>query len=108
MNPGSLMRAVLIGVSLAFAAASVAQEGDRRAAIERAYDEVVAARAALQRAEAAREQGIEPLPGERLGTEGGRSRLAPSYWDRQEALDSSVEQARQRLDEALARWNAVR
>ena len=108
MSPASPMGAVLIAALLAFAAASGAQEGDRHAAIERAYDEVVAARAALQRAEAAREEGIEPLPGERLGTEGGRSRLAPAYWERQEALEKNVNQARQRLDAALARWNALR
>jgi hypothetical protein len=102
-----VIRAILLAVLLAFAAAAGAQQ-DRRAALDRAYDEVVAARAALEQAETAREKGVEPLAGERLGTAGGRSRLGDDYWRRQQQLDEGVRQARQRLDDALTRWRDVR
>jgi len=102
------MRTFLVGVLFTFAATALAQEPDRHAALARAYDEVLSARAVLQEAEAAREKGVEPLPGERLGTAGDYSRLAPVYWERQERLEKDVESARARLDEALARWNALR
>ena len=75
---------------------------------DRAYDEVVAARKALQEAQMAQDQGVEPREGERLGIAGGRSRLTDEYWQRQERLAQDVEAARKRLDEALARWRAVR
>jgi type II secretory pathway pseudopilin PulG len=106
------MRGVIFAVLLAFVVPAVAQEQDRAAALDRAYDEVVAARAVLEQAEEARDRGIEPLPGERLGTVspsgGRRSRLSEEYWQRQERLKNDVEQARRRLDEAVARWNASR
>jgi hypothetical protein len=76
---------------------------------DRAYDEVVAARKALQEAQMAQDQGIEPREGERLGTgRRGRSRLTDEYWQRQERLAQDVEAARKQLDEALARWRDVR
>jgi len=62
----------------------------------------------VQRAQAAREKGIEPLAGERLGIVSGASRLAPEYWERQKRLEEEVDLARRRLDEALERWNALR
>jgi len=89
---------------LAFAASALAQG----TALDRAYDNVVAARAALARAEEARKAGEEPLPGERQGTAKGRSRLNDAYWARQKRLERDVERAQKRLDEALKRWNAVR
>ena len=54
----------------------------------------------LQQAEAALEAGKEPLPGERLGTAGGGSRLTDEYWARQKKLEQAVEAARKRLDQA--------
>jgi hypothetical protein len=100
------MRLLLIGLSLALGAAAAAQP--RASDLDRAYDELVAAQAALEQAQRAREAGIEPQPGERLGTVGGHSRLGEEYWERQKRLEADVELARQRLDETIARWNAVR
>lgn len=98
------MRALLIGLALATAAA--AQPGGSE--LDRAYDGLLAAQTALQKAESARELGVEPQPGERIGTVSGRSRLTDEYWARQKQLEEDVERARKRLDEAIARWNAVR
>jgi uncharacterized protein DUF4124 len=53
---------------------------------------------ALQKAEAAREAGKEPLPGERLGTAGGSSRLTDDYFKRQKKLEDAVESARRELE----------
>ncbi|HEX2826333.1 MAG TPA: DUF4124 domain-containing protein [Burkholderiales bacterium] len=57
------------------------------------------ARQALQKAEAARDAGKEPLPGERLGTAGGASRLTEAYFERQKALEIGVEVARKRVQD---------
>ena len=103
-----LRRRFLVAVVLAVAGAAAGQETDRHAALERAYAELVAARQALLRAEAERELGIEPAPGERLGIVGGGSRLAPEYWERQKRLEEDVALAHERLDKALARWNELR
>lgn len=102
------MRAALAVLLLAFATALGAQEQDRSALLERAYEEVVTSGALLKRAEEAREAGKEPLPGERLGTKSGYSRLAPEYWERQKRLEDDVGRAKARLDDALDRWNEVR
>ena len=89
-----------------------AQEQSRTAALASAYDEMVAAQAALERADEARRSGIEPLPGERLGTASAsgeqRSRLSDEYWGRQRRLEKDFEEARRRLDEATTRWNDLR
>lgn len=73
--------------------------------LDRAYDELLAAHVLVQKAEAAREAGIEPQPGECIGTVSGGSRLSDEYWERQK---EEVELARRRLEQAIARWNAVR
>jgi hypothetical protein len=39
---------------------------------------------------------------------GGGSRLAPSYFERQQALDREVGAAQQRLEQAYARRNELR
>jgi hypothetical protein len=100
------MRTLLIGLSLAFAAAAAAQQ--RGTELDRAYDELLAAHLLLQKAEAAREAGVEAQPGERLGTVGGRSRLSDEYWERQKRLENEVERARKGVDQAIERWNALR
>ena len=100
------MRVLLIGLALALAAAATAQPGGSE--LDRAYDDMLAAHMAVQNAEAARKLGVEPLPGERLGTAGGGSRLSDEYRERQKRLEDDVERARRRLDEAIVRWNAVR
>jgi hypothetical protein len=61
---------------------------------------VRAAERALKDAEAARAAGKEPLPGERVGTAGGASRLNEAYYDRQRKLDEAVDKARRELDAA--------
>jgi hypothetical protein len=95
--------AALLGV-----AASTAAQQDRGSTLERAYQEVLAARKLLQEAEERRQAGIEPLPGERLAIVGGGSRLGPEYFARQEQLAKEVDQARAKLDDAYRRWNEVR
>lgn len=54
---------------------------------------------ALRDAEAAQAAGKDPLPGERLGTAAGASRLTDEYWERQKSLEAAVAEARRRLAE---------
>jgi len=75
----------------------------RSAALDRATDDIVAASRALREAEDKRDLGVEPLEGERQGR-----RFRPEYWQRQQQLQSAVSAAQAKLDEALARRNAVR
>jgi hypothetical protein len=102
------MRRFFFIALIALAGMASAQAPERHAALERAYDDAVAAQAAWQQAEEARARGVEPLAGERVGTASGRSRLAPEYWERQSRAEEELRLARERLDEALARWNALR
>jgi hypothetical protein len=62
---------------------------------------IAAARRELERAQAALAAGKEPLPGERIGIAGGGTRLSEEYWERQKKLESAVEAARRKLDEAM-------
>lgn len=80
----------------------------RLAALERAQADIVEANRALALAVEQRERGAEPLPGERLGTAGGGSRLAPAYFERQAQLEEGVRRARARLDAAYAAKNELR
>jgi hypothetical protein len=48
-------------------------------------------------------EGVEPLEGERLGTAGGASRLAPAYFARQERLARAVAAAEAALAQASSR-----
>jgi hypothetical protein len=57
---------------------------------------------ALRQAEEAKRNGEEPLPGERLGTAGGGSRLSDEYWERQKQLEQNVDLARKALNDARA------
>jgi len=79
------------------------QANQRAAALDRASADIVAAHEALRAAEARRDAGVEPLEGERQGR-----RHRPEYWQRQQALARDVATARARLDDALARRNALR
>jgi hypothetical protein len=79
------------------------QANKRLAELDRAAADIVSAFNALRAAEARREQGVEPLEGERSGR-----RFRPGYWERQQALQRDVEEAQARLDDALARRNALR
>ena len=70
---------------------------------ERAEAEVRAAEKSLRAAEAALAKGEEPLPGERTGTAGGKSRLNEDYWKRQRKLKDDVENARANLERVKTR-----
>ncbi|HEY6822579.1 MAG TPA: DUF4124 domain-containing protein [Burkholderiales bacterium] len=75
----------------------------RSAALDRATDDIISSSRVLREAEERREQGIEPREGERIGR-----RFRPEYWQRRQAEEQEVMAARARLDDALARRNALR
>jgi peptidoglycan hydrolase CwlO-like protein len=79
------------------------QANERAAKLDRATDDIVTAHNALRAAQARREEGVEPLEGERSGR-----RYRQAYWERQQALSRDVEEAKARLDDALAQRNALR
>jgi hypothetical protein len=66
---------------------------------EAAAANLQAAEAALRQAEAALAAGKEPLPGERIGTAGGASRLNDAYYARQKKLTETVQNAQRKVDE---------
>lgn len=84
------------------------RERERERVLDNAHAEVIAALDALKEAQRQREAGVEPLPGERLGDVRGGSRLAPSYFQRLQALDREVSAAQLRLEQAYARRNELR
>ena len=55
---------------------------------------------ALADAEAKLAAGKEPLPGERIGTAGGASRLTDAYFERQKSLEQAVQGAKINLEQA--------
>lgn len=73
---------------------------ERAAATDAERRELEAAHKQLKEAEAALEAGKEPLPGERIGTVSGASRLTDAYWERQKKLEEAVEAARARVKKA--------
>ena len=80
----------------------------RLATLDAVEAEIKVALRALEAAKEANEQSVEPLPGERLGTAKGKSRLAEGYWERQRELRQAVEAARQRLEDAYRARDAIR
>jgi len=99
---------ILAGALLGLATMQLAHSQAPVDEVARAYQAVTAAHLALDQAESDRLKGIEPVPGERLGTvRPGQSRLSEKYWKRQAQLDEQIDRSRKRLDEALARWRAV-
>lgn len=80
----------------------------RAAELDAADAQIREAARVLKEAEARQQQGTEPLPGERLGKVGGGSRLAPSYFNRQQDNAADVDAARANLDEAYRLRNQVR
>ena len=99
---------VVVGALLGLAVMNSAHSQASLDEATRTYQAVTAAHLSLDQAESDRLQGIEPLPGERLGTvRPGQSRLSEKYWKRQAQLEENVERARKRLDEALARWRTI-
>jgi len=81
---------------------------DRGRELDKAYEEARAASLALKEAEARRDQGVEPQPGEVLGTASGSTRPGEQYRGRQMQLEQEVELARRRYDAALKRWNDLK
>ncbi len=81
---------------------------ERSLALDKTLESVQTAEADLRIAEANREAGIEPLPGERLGIVGRGTRLSEAYWRRQQILEENVEAARQNLKNARQGYNDVR
>ena len=77
-----------------------AQVGVRLSQLDTIYSERNSAIADLDTARQAKAIGEEPMPGERVGTVSGRSRLNESYWLRQDALARNVERAELRLERA--------
>lgn len=79
------------------------------ASLDAAQNEVVRASEALDAARAALEAGREPQAGETMGTAvPGRTRKSDAYEQRIRSLENAVTRAQKRLDEALARRNALR
>lgn len=81
---------------------------ERSRALDETLKSVQTTEADLRMAEADREAGIEPLPGERLGIVGRGTRLSEAYWRRQQILEEHVETARQHLKSARQGYNEVR
>ncbi|HYL17452.1 MAG TPA: DUF4124 domain-containing protein [Burkholderiales bacterium] len=75
--------------------------------IRRAEQQLAAAKQAL-------EAGVEPLPGERLGTvRGGKqgqsfTRFSDDYWERISELERAVSKATRELEQAYSERNALR
>jgi hypothetical protein len=97
----------LVFVFLLLAASAVAAQ-ERASDLDKAYEEARVECAALKDAEERREQGREPLPGERRGTVSGKSRLTQNYFARQAMLDQELERARERCEQATKRWNDLK
>lgn len=62
----------------------------------------------LQAAKRALEAGLAPQPGEIQGTASRHTVLSAEYWQRVRSLQSAVDDARQRLDDAYAARNALK
>ena len=69
-----------------------------RASSEAKDNQMRDAEEAVRKAEAAIASGKEPLPGERIGTAGGKSRLNDAYWERQKKLREDLVKARDNLN----------
>jgi hypothetical protein len=84
-------------------AAARAAEAQQRLQEDLARQERIrAAEVQLENARNTLANGREPLPGERIGTAGGNSRLTDAYFERQKANQRAVEQAQRQLDAARA------
>jgi hypothetical protein len=81
--------------------------GPSQAARRRADERVARALDALLAAERALRHGQQPLPGERRHLVDGYSRLTSSYFDRLQALQTAVDDARARLQSAYAARDAL-
>lgn len=84
-------------------ASELEREADQRIR-ERAAQQarIDAAEAQLQAAREALANGKEPLPGERIGTVSGKSRLTDAYFRRQSANEQAVIDAQRQLEAVRA------
>ena len=80
------------------------READLSAVVAEIRNETTALEAAKQRLKS----GLEPRPGEHLGTAGGHSVLSQAYWQRVRELQLAVDEARDRLDDAYSVRNAIK
>lgn len=91
------------------AASTPSQSGSTATqSIDAAMAEISDAERELTVARRKLETGREPLPGERLGTATGRSRLSPEYESRIRGLEKEVAEAEERLKRAYDARNALR
>jgi hypothetical protein len=79
----------------------------QRSAREKADAEVESALAALGAADKALAVGREPIPGERIATADGGSRLSEAHFDRIKALEDDVKFAQERLERARRERNVL-
>jgi hypothetical protein len=98
----------ILALALTLSAAFATADNPRAQALEAADTQIRAADQALRDAEERQQRAVEPLPGERLGNVGGRSRLSPAYFERQRAVAAEVDAARARLEEAYRSRNELR
>jgi hypothetical protein len=79
----------------------------RKAAREKAEGDIFAAKDAVTAAEKALATGKEPLPGERVSTADGGSKLSEVYSERIKGLEDEVKAAKERLDKAYRDRSAL-
>jgi hypothetical protein len=79
----------------------------RKTARDKAEAEIFAAKDAIAAAEKSLAAGKEPLPGERVATADGGSRLSEAYFDRVKRLDDEVKAAKERLEKAYRERGAL-
>jgi hypothetical protein len=97
----------LVFVFLLLAASALSAQ-ERMSDLDQAYEDARVECNALKDLEARREQEREPLPGERIGTVAGKSRLTAKYFERQAMLEQDLESARERCEQATKRWNDLK
>jgi hypothetical protein len=102
------MKRLALALLITVSSIAFAQTSNRSAELDKAVEDARAAYLALQEAEKQRDQGLEPLPGERQGSAAGGSRPTEEYRGRQAQLELEVEAARRRYEAALKRWNDLK
>ena len=103
------MKRLALALLITISCTAFAQAPNRSAELDKAVEETRAAYVALQEAQKRRDEGVESLPGERIGTAaGGASRPTDEYRGRQAMLEYDVEIARRRYEAAVRRWNELK
>jgi hypothetical protein len=107
-KPAPAPRAPAAADSTAGASGGAAPAAGAPATLEAALAEISDAERALAAARKKLEEGREPLPGERIGTARGASRLTPEYESRIAGLEQDVASAEERVKRAYQARNALR